>query len=428
MKPACNPARSSAVRERTALLAERYQAIRQTTERLSAPLTPEDCAVQSMPDCSPAKWHLAHTSWFFETFVLERAAYRPFNSQFRVLFNSYYQTVGAQYNRPQRALLTRPTLAEVLSYRRYVDEHLRQLLAAPDARAQNLLDIIELGLQHEQQHQELLLTDIKHLFSFNPLHPAYQMAAPTTAAPAPPLRWLRYEEGLRRMGHDGDGFCFDNEQPRHRVFLEAFELASRLVTNREYLEFMQDDGYARAQLWLADGWQTVQEQGWRAPLYWQQAAGRWFAHTLNGFCELNPDEPVCHVSCYEADAYARWAGARLPREAEWEGAAAELAIGGNFVESGWLHPAPAPNVVNGAPEQMFGDVWEWTQSAYSAYPGYQPSAGALGEYNGKFMCNQLVLRGGSCVTPQAHIRASYRNFFPPAARWQFSGVRLARDV
>jgi ergothioneine biosynthesis protein EgtB len=428
MKPACNPARSSATRERAALLAERYRAIRQTTERLSAPLTPEDCAVQSMPDCSPAKWHLAHTSWFFETFVLESATYRPFHPQFRMLFNSYYQTVGAQYSRPQRALLTRPTLAEVLNYRHYVDEHLLQLLAAPSALAQHLFDLIEVGLQHEQQHQELLLTDIKHLFSFNPLHPAYQVAPPTATAPAPPLRWLSYEEGLRWIGHGDEGFCFDNEQPRHRVFLAAFELASRLVTNREYLEFMQDGGYERPQLWLSDGWQTVQEQGWRAPLYWQLTDGQWFAHTLNGWRELHLDEPVCHISAYEADAYARWAGARLPREAEWERAAAELPTKGNFVESGVLHPVSAPSVVSSAPGQMFGDVWEWTQSAYSAYPGYRPSAGALGEYNGKFMCNQLVLRGGSCVTPQAHIRASYRNFFPPAARWQFSGVRLARDV
>lgn len=428
MKPACNPARQSAVSERAALLAERYRAIRQMTERLSAPLTPEDCAVQSMPDCSPVKWHLAHTSWFFETFALESTAYRPFHPQFRMLFNSYYQTVGAQYSRPQRGLLTRPTLAEVLNYRHYVDEHLLQLLASPSALKEKLFDIIELGLQHEQQHQELLLTDIKHLFSFNPLHPVYKAALPTMAAQPSPLRWLRYEEGLRWIGHGGDGFCFDNEQPRNRVFLAAFELASRLVTNREYLEFIQDGGYERPQLWLSDGWQTMQEQGWRAPLYWQQTDGQWFAHTLNGFRGLKLDEPVCHVSCYEADAYARWAGARLPREAEWECAAAELAIEGNFVESGLLHPAPATSVVDSAPIQMFGDVWEWTQSAYSAYPGYQPSAGALGEYNGKFMCNQLVLRGGSCVTPQAHIRASYRNFFPPAARWQFSGVRLARDV
>jgi ergothioneine biosynthesis protein EgtB len=428
MNPAFNPARSNTVTERGATLAQRYQTIRQTTERLSAPLTPEDCVVQSMPDCSPAKWHLAHTSWFFETFVLEGAAYRPFHPQFRTLFNSYYQTVGAQYSRPHRELLTRPTLAEVLNYRHYVDKHLLQLLAAPSALAQNLFDIIELGLQHEQQHQELLLTDIKHLFSFNPLHPAYQTVPPTMAAQSSSLRWLCYEEGLSWIGHSGEGFCFDNEQPRHRIFLEAFELASRLVTNREYLEFIQDGGYERPQLWLSDGWQTVQEQGWCAPLYWQQMDGQWFAHTLNGFRELKLDEPVCHISCYEADAYARWAGGRLPREAEWECAAAELATEGNFVESGLLHPAPATSEVDNAPAQMFGDVWEWTQSAYSAYPGYQPSAGALGEYNGKFMCNQLVLRGGSCVTPQAHIRASYRNFFPPAARWQFSGVRLARDV
>ncbi len=427
MNPAFNPARSNTAPERNALLAQRYQTIRQATEKLIAPLTPEDCVVQSMPDCSPAKWHLAHTSWFFETFVLESATYRPFNAQFRMLFNSYYQTVGAQYNRPQRELLTRPTLAEVLNYRRYVDEHLMKLLAVPTALGQGLLDIIELGLHHEQQHQELLLTDIKHLFSFNPLHPAYQ-SVPSPTTTAAPLRWLSYVEGLRWIGHNGDGFCFDNEQPRHRVFLDTFELASRLVTNREYLEFIQEGGYERPSLWLSDGWKTAQEHGWRAPLYWQQEDGQWFAHTLNGFRALNLEEPVCHLSYYEADAYARWAGARLPSEAEWECAAAELAIEGNFVESGLLHPRLAAKTDGEMLAQMFGDVWEWTQSAYTAYPGYQPSAGALGEYNGKFMCNQLVLRGGSCVTPQSHIRASYRNFFPPEARWQFSGVRLARDV
>jgi ergothioneine biosynthesis protein EgtB len=409
-------------------LAERYQAIRRTTEKLCAPLTPEDCVVQSMPDCSPAKWHLAHTSWFFETFVLESASsgYRHFHPQYRYLFNSYYQTVGAQYARPQRELITRPGLAEVQQYRHYVDEHMLRMLAhaAPPA----LLDVIELGLHHEQQHQELILTDIKHLFSFNPLHPAYQPAPPATAHPAAPLRWQRYEEGLRWIGHDGPGFCFDNERPRHRVFLNAFELATRPATNREYLEFMHDGGYTRPELWLSDGWKVVQQNGWQSPLYWQREGEQWFTHTLNGWLPVNEHEPVCHLSYYEADAFARWAGARLPTETEWETAAAGLPVTGNFVESGALHPRAATGAGGQPSTQLFGDVWEWTQSGYSPYPGYKAAGGALGEYNGKFMCNQLVLRGGSCVTPQSHIRASYRNFFPAEARWQFSGVRLARDI
>lgn len=407
----------------------RYQQIRQATTLLAAPLSPEDCAVQSMPDCSPAKWHLAHTSWFFETFLLETTLlnYQHFNPQFRYLFNSYYQTVGAQYQRPQRALLTRPALAEILAYRQYVDEQMQHLLAQNDALSAAILAVIELGLQHEQQHQELLLTDIKHLFSFNPLHPAYQKLPKRTDMMATPLRWHRYEEGVHPLGHAGQGFSFDNEQPRHRVFLNAFELASRPATNREYLGFIEDGGYTTPTLWLSDGWQKVQQDGWRAPLYWQQQGSQWFTHTLNGWLAINEEEPVCHLSYYEADAFARWAGARLPTEAEWEVAANSLPVSGNFVESGKLHPQSA-SPTDDALLQMFGDVWEWTQSAYTGYPGYQPSPGALGEYNGKFMCNQLILRGGSCVSPQSHLRASYRNFFPPEARWQFSGVRLARDV
>lgn len=411
-------------------LATRYQAVRQATDRLCAPLTPEDCVVQSMPDCSPAKWHLAHTSWFFETFVLESAVngYRHFDPQYRYLFNSYYQTVGAQYARPQRELITRPGLAEVRQYRQYVDEQLLQWLTNDSTHNPALLAILELGLHHEQQHQELLLTDIKHLFSFNPLHPAYQPAPLATPNSAAPLHWQHFEEGLGWLGHDGGGFSFDNELPRHRVFLQAFELATRPATNREYLAFMQAGGYTRPELWLSDGWNAVQQAGWAAPLYWQQQAEQWFTHTLNGWQPVNLEEPVCHLSFYEADAFARWSGARLPTEAEWEVAAAGLPVTGNFVESGWRQPQAAAETRPHTLTQMFGDVWEWTQSAYSPYPGYQPSPGALGEYNGKFMCNQLVLRGGSCVTPQSHLRATYRNFFPPAARWQFSGVRLARDV
>ena len=408
-------------------LAARYRAVRAATERLAAPLSPEDCTPQSMPDASPVKWHLAHTSWFFETFVLEAAApgYRPLEPAYRVLFNSYYHAVGEQHFRPERGLVTRPGLAEVLAYRRHVDGHCLALLEggrlAPAAQA-----VLELGLHHEQQHQELILTDVKHLLSKNPLRPAYASRAPAPAGAAAPLAWAPYPAGLREIGHAGAGFAFDNEGPRHRVFVHAFALASRAVTNGEYLAFMQDRGYERPELWLSDGWATVEREGWRAPLYWTEQDGAWHHFTLAGLLPVAPAEPVAHVSAYEADAYARWAGARLPTEAEWEVVAAGMPVAGNFVESGRLHPAAAPP--GPSPAQLFGDVWEWTSSAYAAYPGYRPPPGALGEYNGKFMANQLVLRGGSCATPASHIRASYRNFFHPDARWQWSGIRLARDA
>lgn len=410
-------------------LSLRYRVIRQATEQLCASLSAEDCAVQSMPDASPVKWHLAHTSWFFETFVLEQAlaGYEHFNPAFRVLFNSYYQTVGEQYARPQRGLLVRPALDEVRRYRQHIDRLMLSLFSAREITPA-LAAIIELGLNHEQQHQELILTDLKHLFSFNPLHPVYAPAAASSAAAPPSLRWFQYAAGVRHIGHDGSGFSFDNEGPRHRVFLEPFALASRLVTNGEYLEFIADGGYEQPECWLSDGWNAVQQFAWRTPLYWQPRDNEWLSYTLSGLRALNPHEPVCHVSFYEADAYARWKGARLPTEAEWEAVASELPVTGNFVESGKCHPAVlTPAATTEAPAQMFGDVWEWTQSAYSPYPGFHPPAGALGEYNGKFMCNQMVLRGGSCATPQSHLRATYRNFFPPQARWQFSGIRLARD-
>jgi len=380
-----------------------------------------------MPDCSPAKWHLAHTSWFFETFILESVIpeYVAFNPQFRILFNSYYQTVGEQYSRPQRGLLSRPTLDEVLKYREHVDRCMISVLEDAGTRATTAA-VIELGLQHEQQHQELILTDIKHMLSLNPLRPAYsRVIGPAGEAQA--QNWSRYEAGLQWIGHEGDTFAFDNEEPRHRVFIEPFELASRPVTNGEYMAFIEADGYERPDLWLSDGWYAVNDQHLRAPLYWEFRDGAWFLFTLSGLRELRPEEPVCHVSLYEADAFARWAGARLPTEAEWESAACEESIDGNFVEQGLLHPAPGAIHKDG-PVQMFGDVWEWTQSAYVPYPGFNPPEGALGEYNGKFMCNQIILRGGSCATPQSHIRATYRNFFPPGARWQFSGIRLARNA
>ncbi|MDX1648879.1 MAG: ergothioneine biosynthesis protein EgtB [Myxococcota bacterium] len=415
--------------EAEADLTARFRSVRAATEALAAPLSPEDCTAQSMPDASPVKWHLAHTSWFFETFVLEPADpdWRTPDPAYRVLFNSYYHSVGRQYFRPDRGLVTRPGLAEVQRYRARVDEAVLRLLerGALDRRLQG---VVELGLHHEQQHQELVLTDVKHLLAHNPMHPAYREVPPEPRRPVPPLGWHAVEGGLREIGFAGPGFAFDNEGPRHRVWLEPFELAGRLVTVAEYLAFMEDGGYARPELWLSDGWAVVQERGWDAPLYWRgDDAEGWQAQTLAGLRALHPDEPVCHVSHYEADAYATWAGARLPTEAEWEVVAAELPVKGNFVENERFHPAPlGPADAALGPAQLFGDVWEWTASAYAPYPGFRPPAGALGEYNGKFMANQMVLRGGSCATPNGHVRATYRNFFYPDARWQFSGIRLAR--
>ena len=417
--------------ERLQDLGASYPAVRVATEALAAPLSPEDCAVQSMPDASPVKWHLAHTSWFFETFVLESAiaGYRHFHPRFRVLFNSYYNTVGDQYARPRRGLLTRPGLDEVLAYRAHVDERLVSLLRKGRVEGR-LLDAIELGLHHEQQHQELMLTDVKHLLGCNPLRPAYRADLPADVGRAAALRWQTLPEAIVEIGHDGRGFAFDNEGPRHRVLVPAFEIASRPVTNAEFLEFVRDGGYTRPEHWLSDGWLAKSEQGWRAPLHWEEGENdSWRNFTLGGLREMQADEPVCHVSYYEADAFARWAGARLPTEFEWERVASGRPIEGNFVDSGRLHPAPSGSESpGGQPAQLFGDVWEWTASPYTAYPGYRPAAGALGEYNGKFMCNQLVLRGGSCATPRSHVRATYRNFFPAPARWQFTGFRLARDA
>jgi ergothioneine biosynthesis protein EgtB len=412
-------------------LAAAYRQIRGRSEELCEPLSAEDCQVQSMPDASPAKWHLAHTSWFFETFVLEKwlPAYRTFCPEFRVLFNSYYQSVGKQHPRPRRGLLTRPSLDEVVSYRKYVDEAVVSLFDKMGEADEAQLDLIELGLHHEQQHQELMLTDVKHLLSCNPLRPAYRDCPSPPRCDPQPMRWHGFEEGVRWIGHDGRGFAFDNEQPRHRTFVHSFELASRLATNGEFVAFVKDKGYARPDLWLSDAWSVVERRGWQFPLYWEQRDDVWFTQTLSGPRELRLDEPVTHISFYEADAFARWSNARLPSETEWELAAGDTFKKGNFVETGLLHPAPAPahqpaqDIV-----QLFGDVWEWTRSPYGPYPGYEPPQGALGEYNGKFMSNQMVLRGGSCATPASHTRATYRNFFPPDARWQFSGIRLARDA
>ena len=413
--------------DRSTLLA-RYHDVRRTTERLCAPLSAEDHVVQAMADVSPTKWHLAHVSWFFDTFLLEPnvPGYAPLHPAYRVLFNSYYNGVGPQFSRPDRGHLSRPSVAEVHAYRAWVDGGTAALLERLDeGRLSELAPLIELGLNHEQQHQELILTDIKYNLGVNPLRPAYHAVAPPRGTPPPRLGWRTNGEGLARIGHDGPGFAFDNEQPRHTVYLHAFRLADRLVTNGEYLEFMNAGGYRTAPLWLSEGWRTAQERGWQAPLYWTWHDGAWWMQTLSGLLPVDPHAPVAHVSYFEADAYARWHGARLPTEHEWEHAAAGAPVRGNFQETGVFHPLPLQAGDDG---QMFGDVWEWTQSAYTSYPGYRPAAGAVGEYNGKFMVNQMVLRGGSCVTPHSHIRASYRNFFPPDARWQFSGIRLADDA
>ena len=417
---------------------KRYQKVRRQTESLCTPLVPEDYVVQSMPDVSPTKWHLAHTSWFFETFLLVPHArgYRLFDEHFAYLFNSYYVTVGDRHCRQNRGLLSRPTVAQVYDHRRHVDRAMVQFLESlrpPELAA--LEPVIEIGLHHEQQHQELMLTDIKHVFWVNPMRPAYRPheshRAPQkaegacTLGPAASMRWENFDAGLVEIGHDGAGFAFDNEGPRHRTFVEPFRLVSRLVTNGEYKQFIEDRGYRRADLWLSIGAATAQQEQWEAPLYWIKQDGQWLHHTLAGMRPVEDDEPVCHVSYFEADAYARWAGARLPSEEEWELASQSVPIEGNFVETESYHPVPARDAQGLS--QMFGDVCEWTRSAYLPYPGYQPPAGALGEYNGKFMCNQFVLRGGSCATPLDHIRPTYRNFFPPDARWQFMGFRLARD-
>jgi ergothioneine biosynthesis protein EgtB len=411
-----------------ATLAERYRDVRAATEALAAPLTPEDCAIQSMPEASPVKWHLAHTSWFFETFVLAGAdrAYHPFDPRFAYLFNSYYDAVGNRLPRSQRGQLSRPTLSDVYRYRAYIDGQMLDLLESEGSSLPSAATV-ELGLHHEQQHQELVLTDIKHAFASNPLRPAYREKAKRTVTTAvSPPDWVIFPAGLHTQGHDGPGFAFDNETPSHQVWQPSFQLASRLITNGEYLEFMEAGGYERPEFWLSDGWAVCGEQRWRAPLYWEQQQQSWRLMTLAGMQTVNEAEPVCHVSFFEADAYARWAGARLATETEWEVAAARQTMAGNFLDSGHLQPVPASP--SAAPlRQLFGDVWEWTTSAYSAYPGYRPLPGALGEYNGKFMCNQMVLRGGSCLTPAAHIRPTYRNFFPAKTRWQCAGIRLAKD-
>ncbi len=438
-------------------LHERYDTTRSVTQQLCHHLSPEDCLVQSMVDASPTKWHLAHSTWFFETLVLPKVDphYRSYNEAFGFLFNSYYNALGARIDRPDRGLLSRPTLDEVRDYRRHVDDHMRDCFQEIEADPE-LVRLVETGINHEQQHQELILTDIKHVFASNPLLPAYTLRSDTLRSDgqhpisATSLSWRSYGGGLYETGHDRAAsayghdrvaFAYDNESPRHKVYLNAFSVASRLITCEEYLEFMDDGGYERSELWLADGWDAVRQHGWSCPLYWRMCSGAWCVFGLCGDRPITPEEPVCHVSYYEADAFARWfsiryPGARLLTESEWEIAACDHGICGNLLETGRFHPQPATFSADSAgfseefsgPAQLFGDCWEWTQSAYMPYPGFSSPPGALGEYNGKFMCNQMVLRGGSCVTPGSHIRQTYRNFFYPHVRWQFSGIRIGRQA
>jgi ergothioneine biosynthesis protein EgtB len=418
---------------RPELLLDRYRRVRDFTARLCRTLQPEDYVVQSMPDVSPTKWHLAHTSWFFETFVVKvwMPRYRSEVPQYAYLFNSYYNAAGDMHRRDLRGLISRPTVAETYRFRDSIDECVTKLLEeADEALLAEIEPVLTLGLHHEQQHQELLLTDIKHVLAQNPLYPVFEESARAgETGRVAPQEFVEFDETTILIGHDGDGFSYDNEGPRHRALVPAFSLSNRLITNGEYLAFMEAGGYTRPEYWLSLGWTTVNEQRWRAPLYWTERDGAWWNFTLSGFRPIDETEPVTHLSYFEADAYANWAGARLPTEFEWERAAHDLPIAGNFVDEQRFHPTPAPAASNKDELlQIYGDVWEWTRSAYLPYPGYRAGPGALGEYNGKFMCNQMVLRGGSCATSRDHIRPTYRNFFQPEKRWQFTGIRLARDL
>lgn len=428
------------IQQSTALIAQ-YQAVRQISEQLCQPLENDDYGIQTMPDVSPPKWHLAHVTWFFEQFILVPflKGYQCFHPQFHYLFNSYYYTAGNMHPRPKRGLLSRPTASEIFRYRHSVDEHMTHLLSNPSLLEHpehnaNLQQLTQMGIQHEQQHQELLLTDIKHIFATNPLKPVYsepanllKKTAKSIMALNPKTQWVHYKGGTIDVGATPDeGFCYDNETPCHRIYLPPYRLATHLVTNGEYLAFMAADGYQRVDLWLSDGWTTNQTEQWQAPLYWQQIDNQWWHMTLAGMCPVDEHAPVCHVSFFEADAYARWCGKTLPTEHAWEAATEQVPIAGNFQETRAFHPQPCTTKASSL-QQMYGNVWEWTRSAYAPYPGFKPLSGTLGEYNGKFMCSQIVLRGGSCVTPQNHIRSTYRNFFYPQDRWQFSGIRLMEE-
>lgn len=415
--------------DRTAL-AHRYAAVRAQSLRLIDGLEPEDMVIQSMPDVSPTKWHLAHTSWFFETFLLENhnKTYRHFDQTYRYLFNSYYEAVGPRHPRIARGMLSRPTVRDVRRYRAHVDQHMRSLIeTADDATLAKIAPLIVLGLNHEQQHQELIVTDIKHVLAGQHEMPAIRHAPKPSPSGVAAMDFIAFDGGLIEIGYEGNSFAFDNESPRHKTYVAPFRLASRPVSCGEYAAFIADGGYRRAEFWLSDGWAAVNARDWQAPLYWRRDGERWALRTLSGERRLDEREPVAHISYYEADAYAAWEGKRLPSEAEWELASRSVAIEGNFLDSDVLHPMADPQHHAPGLRQMFGDVWEWTRSAYLPYPGFQPAKGAIGEYNGKFMSGQMVLRGGSCATPADHIRPTYRNFFPPDARWQFSGLRLAED-
>ncbi len=411
-------------------LCRRYQSVRDRTRDIAAPLSAEDQTVQSMTDASPTKWHLAHTTWFFETLVLltSKADYKEFDSSYGYLFNSYYESLGARHPRPKRGLLTRPSCEDIERYRAHVDSHMLKFIDSADGETwARTSGLIELGCHHEEQHQELALMDILHAFSCNPTWPTYRAPPPRAIKVAPPMRWISFSGGDYEIGHDGADFAYDNEQPRHGVKLRPYKLANRLVTNGDWLEFLNDGGYERAELWLSDGWTYIQEHRWSAPLYWLCTSdGEWKTFTLGGLTPIDLAAPVCHISYYEADAYARWGGNRLPTEAEWEAAAQNCPRTGNFYDSGTLCPRAAES--SDQMSQMFGDVWEWTQSPYTPYPGFRPALGAASEYNGKFMINQIVMRGGCCATPSDHIRSTYRNFFYPHMRWQFGGLRLAEDA
>jgi ergothioneine biosynthesis protein EgtB len=407
-----------------------YKNVRAFTEKLCEPLETEDYVIQTMPDVSPTKWHIGHTSWFFEAFILDKAnpSYKSIHPLYTYLFNSYYIQVGERWLRPNRGLLSRPTVKDIFEYRKFVDENVLKLIEKADEKIFNkFAPIIEIGLNHEQQHQELLLTDIKHVLSINPLNPVYSAREVIVQNDFPEMKWINFDGGIFKIGNKDNEFCYDNETPRHKEFLNPFMLASRLVTNGDFIEFIEDSGYENAPLWLSDGWAIIENEKWRAPFYWEKKDGEWWNFTLNGFRKVNPAEPVTHISYYEADAFAAWRNLRLPTEAEWEVASGKHNYEGNFVDEEIYHPTALQNEKDGL-NQLYGDVWEWTRSPYSPYPGYKPLSGALGEYNGKFMSSQMVLRGGSCATSQTHIRNTYRNFFPPHSRWQFMGLRLAKDV
>jgi ergothioneine biosynthesis protein EgtB len=412
------------------LLIERYKTVRNFFTTLCKPLKTEDYVIQSMPDVSPARWHLAHTSWFFEAFVLKNAVkhYKSLNPQYSYLFNSYYVQIGERFTRALRGLLSRPTVEEVYDYRNYVDKNIIDFLEnCSEKELKEYGPVIEIGINHEQQHQELMLTDIKHVFSLNPLHPVYMDVYPPIVDYIPELSFRKNAGDVYEIGHTGNDFGYDNEFPRHKEYLNSFNIANRLVTNGEYIDFIEDGGYKKTELWLSDGFSYSERENWQAPMYWEKVDDEWWNFKLTGFHKVDLNEPVCHISFYEADAYARWAGYRLPTEAEWEVEAGNLPVEGNFVENANFHPVAVPENYNVPFFQMYGDVWEWTMSPYTPYPGYKTLPGALGEYNGKFMSNQMVLRGGSCATPVSHIRKTYRNFFYPHSRWQFMGIRLAKD-